>query len=88
MPLKLNKQRKILKNLKNNAALIVYIEDLANGNVKKRLKREVIKSNQRRHRKHQKRNTPKDLTQCRRTEMYVDFAELNWHDWIMAPGKF
>lgn len=26
--------------------------------------------------------------QCRRTELYVDFAELNWQDWIMAPAGY
>lgn len=43
---------------------------------------------QQQHRKHQKRfnsNYSRLLRECRRHELRVDFGELNWQDWILAP---
>lgn len=50
-----------------------------------RRKRSTNKTNKKR--KHRKHSMPKENNECRRTELYVDFGELNWQDWIMAPGK-
>ncbi|KAI3422100.1 hypothetical protein GPALN_012634 [Globodera pallida] len=46
-------------------------------------------SRQRKHRTHRKvGGEGGSQHQCRRTELYVDFGELNWHDWIMAPSGY
>lgn len=46
------------------------------------------KAQQHRKRKHRKHHiAPKDSTQCKRSELYVDFVELNWQDWIISPGN-
>lgn len=45
-------------------------------------------SRQRRHRKHRKDSTTNSQhNMCRRAELYVDFRQLNWNDWIIAPCK-
>lgn len=78
--------------MEKNAALVLYLEaakDLKKSFIKKRVKREVVKMHKRRHHKqYRKHSMSKENTQCRRTEMYVDFGELNWKDWILAPGNF
>uniref|UniRef100_A0A915D672 TGF-beta family profile domain-containing protein n=1 Tax=Ditylenchus dipsaci TaxID=166011 RepID=A0A915D672_9BILA len=73
-------------DLQQSAALVVFVENLEEGSTpaSRRTKRSIIKA-QRKHRKHRKHHSSKENTQCRRTELYVDFAELNWQDWIMAP---
>ncbi|KAI1719526.1 transforming growth factor beta like domain-containing protein [Ditylenchus destructor] len=71
-----------------SAALVVFADTLDDDTESvpgRRVKRNVVMK-ARRHRKHRKHNfVSRDSTQCRRSELYVDFAELNWQDWIMAP---
>jgi bone morphogenetic protein 2/4 len=31
------------------------------------------------------RKRPKGRKQCKRQPLYVDFAEVGWNDWIVAP---
>ncbi|CAD6196437.1 unnamed protein product [Caenorhabditis auriculariae] len=40
----------------------------------------------RRNRKHHRHDAESHL--CRKAELYVDFDELNWQDWIMAPKGY
>lgn len=81
--------------LNEKAALVTYVQSQIPG-TKPRRKRDTntaattaISRGQRKHRKHRKHHStlgPRDNSQCRRTKLYVDFAELNWNNWIMAPG--
>ena len=43
----------------------------------------------RKYRKHRKPHYGRVREQglCRRTGLYVDFGQLNWQEWILAPGK-
>ncbi|KAL3083142.1 hypothetical protein niasHS_010944 [Heterodera schachtii] len=45
-------------------------------------------SKRRRHRTHRKTAESEQRQQCRRTALYVDFRELNWDDWIIAPTGY
>ena len=29
-----------------------------------------------------------DKNLCQKKELYVDFEELNWQDWILAPSEY
>jgi hypothetical protein len=75
--------------LTNKAALVTYVQSNIPGTKPRRKRNTGTTKNQRKHRKHRKHHNtlgPRDNSQCRRTKLYVDFAELNWNDWIMAPG--
>lgn len=71
------------------AALVVYVDSIEDF-TKVRRKRKAGNSKLRhQHRKHNHRNTPvgeKNL--CQRRELQVDFHELNWQDWILAPPRY
>lgn len=62
-----------------SAALVVFADTLDDNTESipgRRTKRNVVMK-ARRHRKHRKHNfVSRDSTQCRRSELYVDFAEL------------
>jgi len=48
--------------------------------------RNAKQEKRRRRRKHRNKNRRKDL--CSRHEMFVDFGDVGWNDWIVAPpGK-
>ncbi|KAI6213781.1 CBN-DBL-1 protein [Aphelenchoides besseyi] len=82
----------LIDEITNSTALVVYVSDVERRS--QRSKRNVAVGNgrtTRKHRKHRKHHNtlgPHDGAQCRRTKLYVDFAELNWHDWIMAPAGY
>ncbi|CAD5224644.1 unnamed protein product [Bursaphelenchus okinawaensis] len=75
-------------NASDSAALITFIHDKRNP--RKRRKRNTKNQKRSSHRKHRKQHVmgSYDGTQCRRTNLYVDFAELNWGDWIIAPAGY
>ncbi|VDM99428.1 unnamed protein product [Thelazia callipaeda] len=71
---------------KRAAALVVYVQSIDNP-VKVRRKR---KANTRRRHQHKKYHNyrPVVVNYCRRSELLVDFNELNWQDWILAPSSY
>uniref|UniRef100_A0A915PIV1 TGF-beta family profile domain-containing protein n=1 Tax=Setaria digitata TaxID=48799 RepID=A0A915PIV1_9BILA len=68
---------------KQAAALVVYIQTTDN---KVRKKRKTNMKRRHQHKKHEHRAADKNY--CRRTELLVDFNELNWQDWILAPSSY
>ncbi|CAD5231825.1 unnamed protein product [Bursaphelenchus xylophilus] len=70
-----------------SAALVTFVQEKQN--LRKRRKRNT-KNQKRSNRKHRKHHvlSSYDGTQCRRSKLYVDFGELNWDDWIMAPAGY
>lgn len=42
----------------------------------------------RRRKKHRRlHQRQRDTGHCKRHDLYVDFSQLNWQDWILAPSK-
>ncbi|KAI6189669.1 TGF-BETA-2 domain-containing protein [Aphelenchoides bicaudatus] len=81
-----------IPQLTNKAALVTYVQTNVPG-TKTRRKRNTNTPprGQRKHRKHRKHHNtlgPRDNSQCRKTKLYVDFSELKWNDWILAPAGY
>jgi bone morphogenetic protein 2/4 len=83
------KQGKVLPLMPEGAFsdgyLVVYSEDhLHRSN---RLKRSAKRSRHDRHRKKSKKKKG-HWAHCKRHSLYVDFAEVGWNDWIVAPPGY
>jgi len=75
----------------SDAYLVVFSEDQKHR--ENRLKRSASSSSGRRHqsnRSHRRRTKKKKghWTHCKRHSLYVDFAEVGWNDWIVAPPGY
>jgi len=68
------------------AKLYVYSEDAQHKTT--RQKRAVSNANRRGHNSRRRQNRRKGHYNCRRHRQYVDFMEVGWHDWIVAPPGF
>lgn len=74
-------------------ALMIFVNNVNDGNKNyiyqesSKTKKVRYKRNMNKKRKHNKHLLLKENNECQRTELYVDFGELNWQDWIMAPSK-
>jgi len=83
------KQGKVLPLLPegafSDAYLVVYSED--NKHRANRLKRSAKRSRHERHRKKSKKKKG-HWAHCKRHSLYVDFAEVGWNDWIVAPPGY
>ncbi|KAL3985420.1 Transforming growth factor beta like domain family protein [Acanthocheilonema viteae] len=71
-------------NRKQASALVVYVRTDDTAKVRKKRKANTRRRHQ--HKKHDHRLTDKNY--CRRTQLLVDFNELNWQDWILAPSSY
>jgi len=60
--------------------LMLYTDDGREGN---RMKRSAKPR-----RKHKRRNFRRRKTNCKRHELYVDFMDVGWNDWIVAPPGY
>uniref|UniRef100_A0AAF5RVJ1 Growth/differentiation factor 6 n=1 Tax=Wuchereria bancrofti TaxID=6293 RepID=A0AAF5RVJ1_WUCBA len=69
---------------KQSSALVVYVQTDDTARVRK--KRKANKRRRHQHKKHDHRSA--DNNYCRRTQLLVDFNELNWQDWILAPSSY
>lgn len=69
------------------AALVVYVESNDDA-AKVRRKRRAGGKRRHQHRKHSHRVTAPERNFCQRKELQVDFHELNWQDWILAPASY
>ena len=58
---------------RNQPLLVVYTDD---GRPRGRVRRSAPHSHKRRH------------DECRRRKLYVDFTEVGWNNWIVAPGGY
>ena len=67
-----------------DAFLIVYSED--GRHRQNRLKR-AASNHRRKNRKHHRRRK-KDWANCKRHDLTVDFKEVGWNDWIVAPPAY
>lgn len=65
---------------KGQPFLFTYTDD---GRYKQRIIRDAVTSNRPRRAPRKKR---KEL--CQRRPLYVDFADVGWHDWIVAPPGY
>ncbi|KAG6445418.1 hypothetical protein O3G_MSEX003904 [Manduca sexta] len=69
--------------------LLLYTEDerarAARESGETRLTR-TKRATQRRHRAHHRRKEAREI--CQRRPLYVDFAEVGWSDWIVAPHGY
>lgn len=72
-------------NRKQASALVVYVQT-ANDIAKVRHKRKANARRRHQHKKISHKTTGRNY--CRRTELLVDFNELNWQDWILAPSSY
>uniref|UniRef100_A0A158Q8D4 TGF_BETA_2 domain-containing protein n=1 Tax=Elaeophora elaphi TaxID=1147741 RepID=A0A158Q8D4_9BILA len=70
---------------KQASALVVYIQTDDTARVRKKRKASARRRHQ--HKKHD-HNRSTDKNYCRRTQLLVDFNELNWQDWILAPSSY
>ncbi|CAG9532946.1 unnamed protein product [Cercopithifilaria johnstoni] len=71
-------------NKKQFSALVVYVQIDNTARVRKKRKANTRRRHQ--HKKHDHRSTDKNY--CRRTQLLVDFNELDWQDWILAPSSY
>nr|AAC26791.1 CET-1 [Caenorhabditis elegans] len=72
-----------------SAPLIVFSDLSEPSSVRRKRSRQTGNSerkNRKKGRKHH--NTEAESNLCRRTDFYVDFDDLNWQDWIMAPKGY
>jgi len=69
----------------DDAYLVVYSEDHLHRD--RRLKRSAKRSRNDRHRKKPKKRKG-HWAHCKRHSLYVDFAEVGWNDWIVAPPGY
>uniref|UniRef100_F1KW68 Protein decapentaplegic n=2 Tax=Ascaris TaxID=6251 RepID=F1KW68_ASCSU len=69
------------------AALVVYVETNDEA-AKVRRKRRAGGKRRHQHRKHNHRIGSPEKNLCQRRELHVDFNELNWQDWILAPPSY
>ncbi|EFO26522.1 LjBmp2/4b [Loa loa] len=69
---------------KQASALVIYVQTDDTARVRKKRKANTRRRHQ--HKKHDHRSTNKNY--CRRTQLLVDFNELNWQDWILAPSSY
>ncbi|VDM27157.1 unnamed protein product [Toxocara canis] len=69
------------------AALVVYVET-NDETAKVRRKRRAGGKRRHQHRKHNHRVGSMEKNLCQRRELHVDFNELNWQDWILAPPSY
>lgn len=70
---------------KQTAALVVYVQSL-DDSAKVRRKRKANTRRRHQHKKHGHKSAERNY--CRRTELLVNFNELNWQDWILAPSSY
>ncbi len=72
--------------LVDHPTLIIYTDDGLNKQEEKdengRVKR-ALKTRRKHRRKHRQRDR-----NCRRHKLYVDFQEVGWNDWIVAPSGY
>jgi len=69
----------------DDAYLVVYSEDHLHR--ERRIKRAAKRSRNDRHRKKSKKRKG-HWAHCKRHSLYVDFAEVGWNDWIVAPPGY
>jgi len=69
----------------DDAYLVVYSEDHLHRD--RRIKRSAKRSRNDRHRKKSKKRKG-HWANCKRHSLYVDFAEVGWNDWIVAPPGY
>jgi len=81
------KQGKVLplvpEGVFSDAYLVVYSEDQVHRST--RLKRSARKSHNRKKKPKRKKG---HWAHCKRHSLYVDFAEVGWNDWIVAPPGY
>ncbi|MCP9264789.1 Decapentaplegic [Dirofilaria immitis] len=70
---------------KQTSALVVYGQS-NDDIVRIRKKRKTNTRRRHQHKKHDHRSADKNY--CHRTQLLVDFNELNWQDWILAPSSY
>jgi len=68
------------------ASLYVYSEDSKHKSTRE--KRAASNAGRRNYNSRRRQNRRKGHYNCRRHKQYVDFMEVGWHDWIVAPPGF
>lgn len=68
---------------KKQPLLFTYTDD---GRQKQRSMRDVGRSKRAHHRRVHRRKDSRDI--CQRRALYVDFADVGWSDWIVAPPGY
>ena len=65
----------------SHPTVLVYTDDGREGN---RMKRDTHKSKK----KHKRRFRGRRKSNCKRQPLYVDFQDVGWNDWIVAPPGY
>jgi len=75
-----NQGKEAIRWTVSHPTVLVYTDDGRDGN---RMKRDAKPR-----RKHNRRKFRRRKTNCRRHDLYVDFMDVGWNDWIVAPPGY